>query len=58
MPLYATICRACDNRKDVLVRSHDTALPPCTCGGTLERAVSAPAFHLKGAGWYKAGASK
>ncbi|MBL8976577.1 MAG: zinc ribbon domain-containing protein, partial [Myxococcales bacterium] len=25
------------------------------CNGTLERAVTAAAFHLKGGGWYKDG---
>jgi putative FmdB family regulatory protein len=55
MPLYATRCTASDHRKDVLVRSHASDLPACTCGAPRERLVSAPGFVLKGQGWYDKG---
>jgi putative FmdB family regulatory protein len=54
MPMYATRCTKCDDRKDVLVPRTTSELPKCTCGGTREHAVSTTGgFVLKGTGWYK-----
>jgi putative FmdB family regulatory protein len=53
MPLYEYHCSKCDKTIEVIRRFSD---PPLTeheeCGGTLERLLSAPAFQLKGTGWY------
>jgi putative FmdB family regulatory protein len=53
MPLYEYRCSKCDKTIEVMRRFSD---PPLTehegCGGTLERLLSAPAFQLKGTGWY------
>ncbi len=54
MPLYEYQCRDCRRLTEVIQRFSDDALTDCSeCGGTLEKVVSAPAFHLKGSGWYK-----
>lgn len=53
MPLYEYHCSKCDKIIEVMRKFSD---PPLTehegCGGTLERLLSAPAFQLKGTGWY------
>jgi len=53
MPLYEYRCSKCDKTIEVMRKFSD---PPLTehegCGGTLERLLSAPAFQLKGTGWY------
>lgn len=53
MPLYEYQCQSCGKKFEVLQKFSD---PPMTtheeCGGNVERLVSAPAFHLKGTGWY------
>jgi len=53
MPLYEYHCSKCDKTIEVMRKFSD---PPLTeheeCGGTLERLLSAPAFQLKGSGWY------
>lgn len=53
MPLYEYHCAKCAKTFEVMRRFSD---PPLTehegCGGTLERLLSAPAFQLKGTGWY------
>ncbi len=54
MPLYEYQCRDCRRLIEVIQKFSDDPLTDCPeCGGTLEKAVSAPAFHLKGSGWYK-----
>ena len=54
MPIYAYRCAACGHEKDVLQRLSDPALETCpACGAAaFARQVSAPAFQLKGSGWY------
>ena len=54
MPIYAYRCAACGHEKDVLQRLSDPALEICpACGAAaFARQVSAPAFQLKGSGWY------
>jgi len=53
MPLYEYKCSKCDKIFEVRQKFSD---PPVTmheeCGGTVERMLSAPAFQLKGSGWY------
>ena len=53
MPLYEYRCAKCAKTFEVMRKFSD---PPLTehegCGGTVERLLSAPAFQLKGTGWY------
>jgi len=53
MPLYEYHCSKCEKTIEVIRKFSD---PPLTehegCGGTLEQLLSAPAFQLKGTGWY------
>jgi putative FmdB family regulatory protein len=53
MPLYEYRCSKCDKKIEVIRKFSD---PPLTehedCGGTLDQLLSAPAFQLKGTGWY------
>lgn len=53
MPMYEYHCLKCGKNFDVLQRFSE---PPLTaheeCGGAVERVLSAPAFQLKGSGWY------
>ena len=54
MPLYEYQCRDCRRLTEVIQKFADGPLTECSeCGGTLEKVASAPAFHLKGSGWYK-----
>jgi putative FmdB family regulatory protein len=54
MPIYAYRCDACGFRKDVLQKLSDPALVTCpSCGAaSFAKQLSAPAFQLKGTGWY------
>ena len=54
MPIYAYRCDACGFRKDVLQKMSDPALTVCpSCGAeSFAKQLSAPAFQLKGTGWY------
>jgi putative FmdB family regulatory protein len=64
MPLYEYQCSKCDKIFEVIEKFADTPLTVHEgCGGKVERLLSAPAFQLKGSGWYatdypKAGAQK
>ena len=53
MPLYEYRCSKCEKKIEVIRKFSD---PPLTehegCGGALEQLLSAPAFQLKGTGWY------
>jgi putative FmdB family regulatory protein len=53
MPLYEYRCAKCGKVFERLQKFSD---PPVVvheeCGGLVERLISAPAFHLKGSGWY------
>ena len=52
MPLYEYHCKKC-GRFENLQRISDGPLSACpTCGGAVERLISAPAFQFKGTGWY------
>ncbi len=54
MPIYAYRCDACGHRQDVLQKMSDPTLTVCpACGAeSFARQLSAPAFQLKGTGWY------
>lgn len=52
MPLYEYHCKKC-GRFETLQKFSDGPLAECpTCGGAVERLISAPAFQFKGTGWY------
>ncbi|MDY7095829.1 MAG: zinc ribbon domain-containing protein [Acidobacteriota bacterium] len=54
MPLYEYRCKGCGEVSEFLQRFDDAPKETCPkCKGELERLLSAPAFHLKGSGWYK-----
>ncbi len=54
MPIYAYHCDACGYERDVLQKLSDPALTECPqCGKpSFHKMVTAPAFELKGSGWY------
>jgi putative FmdB family regulatory protein len=53
MPLYEYKCQSCGKTFEVLQKFSDEPLKTHPeCGGPVERLLSAPAFHLKGTGWY------
>jgi putative FmdB family regulatory protein len=54
MPIYEYVCAKCARRTEVIQGLNDPPPKSCPhCGGKLKKAASAPAFHLKGSGWYK-----
>jgi len=55
MPFYEYECQACKFYTEVMQRITDAPLTRCpSCGKrTLKKLVSAPAFRLKGGGWYE-----
>lgn len=55
MPTYQYKCNNCDCYFEEFQKITDEALKTCPkCGkDSLERLISASAFHLKGSGWYK-----
>jgi putative FmdB family regulatory protein len=58
MPIYEYKCQNCDDHFDVTLGVNDKQPEKCSkCNGVLVRLISAPAFHLKGGGWYKDGYS-
>ncbi len=53
MPLYEYRCQSCESHTEVVQRFDDPPRATCEeCGGELKKLISAPAFHLKGEGWY------
>ena len=53
MPLYEYQCDACGHRFEVIQKFSDPPLESCPkCGGAVHKLQSAPAFQLKGSGWY------
>lgn len=53
MPLYEYECGACGHRFESIQKFSDAPLTECPkCLGTLRKLQSAPAFQLKGTGWY------
>lgn len=53
MPLYEYKCGSCGKTFEVIQKFSDAPLTiHPECGGEVVRLLSAPAFHLKGTGWY------
>lgn len=53
MPIYEYKCQSCGKVFERIQKFADSPLTTHDdCGGTVDRLVSAPAFHLKGSGWY------
>src|SRR5580692_11307308 len=53
MPLYEYKCGSCGKTFEVIQKFADEPLKVHPeCGGEVVRLFSAPAFHLKGTGWY------
>jgi putative FmdB family regulatory protein len=53
MPLYEYECDACGHRFEIIQKFSDPPVEKCpVCGGSVHKVQSAPAFHLKGTGWY------
>ena len=53
MPLYEYACDSCGETIEALQRLSDPPLKTCaSCGGTLEKLISAPSIQFKGSGWY------
>jgi len=56
MPLYEYECTACRKHTEKIQKFSDPEITTCPhCGGELKRVISAPAFALKGGGWYADG---
>lgn len=55
MPIYEYQCQACEKVIEALQKISDAPLLVCPkCGeSALRKKVSAPAFRLKGSGWYE-----
>lgn len=55
MPIYEYRCAACGHELEALQKISDSPLRKCPeCAKSmLKRLVSAPAFRLKGSGWYE-----
>lgn len=55
MPFYEYQCSSCGHHHEELQKVSDPPLRKCPdCGrNTLKRLMSAPAFRLKGGGWYE-----
>lgn len=56
MPIYAYECKSCGKQAEYIQKFSDEPKSECEhCGGALQKLISAPAFHLKGGGWYADG---
>ena len=55
MPIYEYECKACGHRQEAIQKMSDDPLVDCpACNKPeLKKLVSAPAFRLKGSGWYE-----
>lgn len=52
MPLYEYQCPRC-GRFEIIRKFSDAPLLACpTCGGEIQKVLSAPAIQFKGTGWY------
>ena len=53
MALYEYACESCGHRFEIIQKMSDPPLEKCPkCGSPVRKLQSAPAFHLKGTGWY------
>lgn len=56
MPLYEYECTACHRRTEKIQKFSDPEITVCPhCAGELKRVITAPAFAMKGGGWYADG---
>ena len=54
MPIYEYKCLKCSQQFEILQKISDEPLKKCEdCGGEVKKQISAPAFRLKGSGWYE-----
>ena len=55
MPIYEYECKACGHRQEAIQKMSDDPLVDCAACNKpeLKKLVSAPAFRLKGGGWYE-----
>lgn len=55
MPIYAYQCKSCGHEFDALQKISDDPLTTCpACNeDSLKKMLTAPAFQLKGTGWYE-----
>ena len=54
MPIYDYRCTSCDHEVEVIHAIDGSGPEACAvCGGTMRKALSAPAVHFKGSGWAK-----
>ena len=56
MPLYEYECTTCHRRTEKIQKFSDPEITVCPhCEGELKRVITAPAFAMKGGGWYADG---
>lgn len=56
MPLYEYECTVCGKHTEKIQKFSDPEITTCPhCAGTLKRVISAPAFAMKGGGWFADG---
>lgn len=55
MPIYEYQCEKCEGTFEAIQKFSDAPLTACRLceDGTVRKLVSAPAFRLKGSGWYE-----
>ena len=54
MPIYEYQCAKCKKVHEIWQKITEAAATKCpSCGGKIERLISASGFALKGTGWYK-----
>jgi len=55
MPIYEYECQACGHRQEAIQKISDDPLVECPAckKPELKKLLSAPAFRLKGGGWYE-----
>lgn len=55
MPIYEYQCQSCGHELEAIQKIADAPLRDCpACGeADLKKRISAPAFRLKGGGWYE-----
>jgi putative FmdB family regulatory protein len=53
LPLYEYQCEACGSRFERIQKYSDPPIAVCSsCGGSVRKLISSPAFQFKGTGWY------
>ena len=53
MPIYEYRCDSCGKQTEILQKSSDEPVEPCSeCQGALSQIMSLSSFALKGTGWY------